>query len=133
VDHVAWQIEVANNEEWEELTKLQGLVGKIFKKIVRLKIVSAPSKSLFSYPEVVDVYSEWCGPCTAMASHLKEIKLQLGDDFLHCALVSSSSLLLDCVRTADNIINSTLRLKRIVSANSAGSGVAANPLGFLWL
>ncbi len=45
VDHVAWQIEVANNEEWEELTKLQGLVGKLKKKIVRLKILSAPSKS----------------------------------------------------------------------------------------
>ncbi|XP_045031124.1 thioredoxin domain-containing protein 3 isoform X2 [Daphnia magna] len=67
VDHVAWQIEVATNEEWEELTKLQGLV-------------------------VVDVYSEWCGPCTAMASHLKEIKLQLGDDFLHCALAKA-----DCI------------------------------------
>nr|CAH0105225.1 unnamed protein product [Daphnia galeata] len=67
VDHVAWQIEVTNNEEWEELTKLQGLV-------------------------VVDVYSEWCGPCTAMASHLKEIKLQLGDDFLHCALAKA-----DCI------------------------------------
>jgi hypothetical protein len=45
VDHVAWQIEVANNEEWEELTKLQGLVGKNLLKIVRLKILSAPSKS----------------------------------------------------------------------------------------
>lgn len=45
VDHVAWQIEVANNEEWEELTKLQGLVGKNFLKIVRLKMLSAPSKS----------------------------------------------------------------------------------------
>ncbi|XP_059350601.1 thioredoxin domain-containing protein 3-like isoform X1 [Daphnia carinata] len=67
VDHVAWQIEVATNEEWEELTKLQGLV-------------------------VVDVYSEWCGPCTAMASHLKEIKLQLGDDLLHCALAKA-----DCI------------------------------------
>lgn len=29
VDHVAWQIEVATNEDWEELTKLQGLVGKL--------------------------------------------------------------------------------------------------------
>jgi hypothetical protein len=36
---------VANNEEWEELTKLQGLVGKNLLKIVRLKILSAPSKS----------------------------------------------------------------------------------------
>lgn len=28
VDHVAWQIEVTNNEEWEELIRLPGLVGK---------------------------------------------------------------------------------------------------------
>lgn len=27
VDHVAWQIEVATNEEWDELLKLQGLIG----------------------------------------------------------------------------------------------------------
>jgi hypothetical protein len=34
VDHVAWQIEVTNNEEWEELTKLQGLVGKLLKYLL---------------------------------------------------------------------------------------------------
>ena len=36
---------------------------------------------------VIDVYQEWCGPCMAMSGLLKEIKLQLGDDLLHCALV----------------------------------------------
>ncbi|XP_046633974.1 uncharacterized protein LOC124313215 [Daphnia pulicaria] len=67
VDHLIWQIEVTSDEKWEELTKLQGLI-------------------------VVDVYSEWCGPCTAMATYLKEIKLLLGDDFLHCALAKA-----DCI------------------------------------
>ncbi|KAK4004485.1 hypothetical protein OUZ56_006218 [Daphnia magna] len=89
VDHVAWQIEVATNEEWEELTKLQGLVV-----LADLSRKSLPSgiNILSTRSVVVDVYSEWCGPCTAMASHLKEIKLQLGDDFLHCALAKA-----DCI------------------------------------
>ena len=42
---------------------------------------------------MVDVFSAWCGPCTGMASQLKEIKLLLGDDFLHCAVVSLSSFI----------------------------------------
>ncbi|XP_057373096.1 thioredoxin domain-containing protein 3-like isoform X1 [Daphnia carinata] len=67
VDHLIWQIEVASDEKWEELVKLRGLV-------------------------VVDVYSEWCGPCTAMANYLKEIKLLLGDDLLHCALAKSDKI-----------------------------------------
>ncbi|KAK4004487.1 thioredoxin domain-containing protein 3 isoform X1 [Daphnia magna] len=67
VDHLIWQIEVASDEKWEELIKLQGLV-------------------------VVDVYSEWCGPCTAMANYLKEIKLLLGDDLLHCALAKADNI-----------------------------------------
>lgn len=29
VDHVAWQIEVTTNEEWEDLIKLQGLIGEL--------------------------------------------------------------------------------------------------------
>nr|CAH0105227.1 unnamed protein product [Daphnia galeata] len=67
VDHLIWQIEVTSDEKWEDLAKLQGLV-------------------------VVDVFSAWCGPCTAMASQLKEIKLLLGDDFLHCAVAKADSI-----------------------------------------
>lgn len=29
VDHLIWQIEVASDEKWEELIKLQGLVGNL--------------------------------------------------------------------------------------------------------
>ncbi len=30
VDHLIWQIEVTSDEKWEELTKLQGLIGNLF-------------------------------------------------------------------------------------------------------
>ena len=36
VDHVAWQIEVVTNEEWEELVKLQGLIGNSVYKQLKL-------------------------------------------------------------------------------------------------
>ena len=36
VDHVAWQIEVVTNEEWEELVKLQGLIGNSLYKQIKL-------------------------------------------------------------------------------------------------
>ena len=35
---------------------------------------------------MVDVYSEWAGPCNAMANYLKKIKLEVGDDLLQCAM-----------------------------------------------
>ncbi|KAB0797855.1 hypothetical protein PPYR_08848 [Photinus pyralis] len=54
------QIEVATDEEWEKLLLKDGLI-------------------------VVDIYSEWCGPCSAMLNNLKKIKLELGGDNLHIA------------------------------------------------
>ena len=41
---------------------------------------------------MVDVYSEWAGPCMAMANYLKKIKLEVGDDLLQCAMANSDAI-----------------------------------------
>jgi hypothetical protein len=41
---------------------------------------------------VVDVYTEWCGPCIPMTAYLKKIKLELGSENLHYAIVNILSL-----------------------------------------
>lgn len=43
---------------------------------------------------VVDVYTEWCGPCIPMIANLKRIKLELGGDTLHYAIVNILSIYL---------------------------------------
>lgn len=40
----------------------------------------------YSYP-VVDVYSDWSGPCTGMVSILKKLKMEIGGDALSYATV----------------------------------------------
>ncbi|XP_031829207.1 uncharacterized protein LOC116425509 isoform X2 [Nomia melanderi] len=56
----ALQTEISNNEEWQKLLTKTGLI-------------------------VVDVYSEWSGPCTGMVSILKKIKMEIGGDALSYA------------------------------------------------
>lgn len=50
----ALQVEVSTNEEWRQLLNRPGLI-------------------------IVDVYSDWSGPCAAMASTLRKIKIEVGD------------------------------------------------------
>ncbi|KAL0120958.1 hypothetical protein PUN28_008580 [Cardiocondyla obscurior] len=59
----ALQTEVVNDEEWEKVLKRKGLV-------------------------VVDVYSDWSGPCTGMVSILKKLKMEIGGDALSYAMAN---------------------------------------------
>ncbi|XP_034237937.1 uncharacterized protein LOC117643269 [Thrips palmi] len=64
---VALQQDVTTDEEWEALLRRHGLL-------------------------LVDVYSEWCGPCVGMLANLKKIKVELGGDLLLLATAKSDTI-----------------------------------------
>ncbi|XP_066590912.1 uncharacterized protein [Prorops nasuta] len=63
----ALQADVTNDEEWTKILEKEGLI-------------------------VVDVYSEWSGPCTGMVSILKKIKMELGGDVLSYAIAKCENI-----------------------------------------
>jgi len=63
----ALQIEVNTEKEWQQLLSRPGLI-------------------------VVDVYSDWSGPCTAMASTLRKIKIEIGGDVVDYAIARNDDI-----------------------------------------
>lgn len=61
------QTEVSTEHEWQHLLNRAGLI-------------------------VVDVYSDWCGPCAAMVSTLKKIKIEMGDDAVEYAVARNDDI-----------------------------------------
>ena len=41
---------------------------------------------------VVDVYSDWSGPCSAMTNFLKKIKLEVNDELLSYAMAKTDAI-----------------------------------------
>ncbi|XP_017762370.1 PREDICTED: uncharacterized protein LOC108552374 [Eufriesea mexicana] len=61
------QIEIETEEEWQQLLARKGLI-------------------------LADVYSEWCGPCTAMVSTLRNVKMEIGGDTISYAIVKNDHI-----------------------------------------
>ncbi|XP_040577656.1 uncharacterized protein [Lepeophtheirus salmonis] len=59
--------EINSEEEWLKLSSKEGLF-------------------------IIDVYSEWSGPCLAMTNFLKKVKLEINDDLLHYATAKTDSI-----------------------------------------
>lgn len=61
------QSEVSTDEEWQQLLSRPGLI-------------------------VVDVYSDWSGPCTAMVSTLRKIKMEIGGETVNYAIARNDDI-----------------------------------------
>ncbi|KAL4104761.1 hypothetical protein QTP88_020038 [Uroleucon formosanum] len=61
------QEEINNNDDWKKTMEHQGMY-------------------------VIDVYAEWCGPCIAMTTYLKKIKMELKSENLHYAIAKSDEI-----------------------------------------
>ena len=83
------QIFVKTEEEWEKILEPQVTLSD--SHLLHCHAPFAPP-TVQGVLTVVDVYSEWAGPCNAMANYLKKIKLEVGDELLQCAMANCDTV-----------------------------------------
>ncbi|KAL2804415.1 thioredoxin domain-containing protein 6 isoform c [Daubentonia madagascariensis] len=64
---IALQVNISTQELWEEMLSTKGLT-------------------------VVDVYQGWCGPCKPVVSLFQKMRIEVGLDLLHFALIKDEAL-----------------------------------------
>ncbi|KAF6313220.1 NME/NM23 family member 9 [Rhinolophus ferrumequinum] len=64
---IALQVNISTQELWEEMLSSKGLT-------------------------VVDVYQRWCGPCKPVVSLFQKMRIEIGLDLLHFALIKDEAL-----------------------------------------
>ncbi|KAI5635970.1 thioredoxin domain-containing protein [Phthorimaea operculella] len=72
---VQLQAELNTDDEWNKFLQRDGLL-------------------------VIDVYTEWCGPCIGMVGNLKKIKVEIGGDNLHLAVAKADTI--ECLKRFRN-------------------------------
>lgn len=85
------QTEINTNDELLKFLERDGLIGEQSKYFIEKQIQIKSYFKLNKF-QVLDVYTEWCGPCLAMIGSLKKIKLEQGGDDLQLAVVSTYSI-----------------------------------------
>lgn len=74
---------------------------------------------------VVDVYSDWSGPCSAMTNFLKKVKLEVNDDLLSYAMAKTDNIpqlkvRIYLAKDVLNILNSLTFRFLLVTASPSG-------------
>ncbi|XP_018319594.1 fibrous sheath CABYR-binding protein [Agrilus planipennis] len=64
---VQFQTELNSDEDWEKFIAREGLL-------------------------IIDIYSEWAGPCSSMAPNLKKVKLEIGGDLVQMAIANNENI-----------------------------------------
>lgn len=82
------QADIQSDEDLERFLERPGLLGTHICPISLLTSLIPLISPLCS--AVLDIYSEWCGPCLALVGNLRKIKLEMGGDNLQLAIVSPS-------------------------------------------
>lgn len=79
------QTEISTHEELLKFLERDGVLGKPNRSsgLQDMWIIA----QFMVFDKVLDVYSDWCGPCLAMVGSLKKMKLEQGGDDLHLATV----------------------------------------------